>query len=58
MYIAIIYTNVYVHFIQCILKSSLYVDLLYCRERDVLLSSEVDVDAINAKCKVAQEIQV
>lgn len=58
MYIEIIHTYVYVNFIQCILKSSLYVDLLYCRERDVLLSSEVDVDAINVKCKVAQELQV
>lgn len=58
MYIAIIYTYVYVNFIQCILKSSLYVDLVHCRQRDVLLSSEVDVDAINVKCKVAQELQV
>lgn len=57
MYIPIIYTNVYVTFIQCILKSSMYVDLVQ-RQRDVLLSSEVDVDAINLKCKVAQELQV
>lgn len=58
MYIAIIYTYVYVNIIQCILKSSLYVDLVHCRQRDVLLSSVVDVDAINVKCKVAQKLQV